>query len=262
MKSWIRQFSLPDMLPNESVFDTIVTTHGVAIVSMLLDRFADEINEASSGLVEYLRSWSADPGLSLLAWDISFGRAQLALTELTINPVNIAVRLGLRIVENGYSGSWQADLSGIPVKIDRYVLEQVQHVNLSYISDQDSQTVGLRLIDGSLVELHHNLLDNTWAGISGEDLPYVGRNRKIYLMTRKALPFEDRGCDIFEECNPVDTITADREKSFHDGFSVLEMNTPHYIPWIERAIQGIVVCPRQTHYRLVSGSWEDVPCEE
>ena len=258
MSDWTRQFSLPDRAADESVFDTMVTAHGAAIASWLLDKHGEDVARASDGLVEFIRGWIGNGGASLVAWDISFGRAHLALKEGKLDPVEAAVKVGLRISNSGYPGRWWARMPITSVQLDNMAVEDVSHVDVK--GDPAQSTIKFQLVDGAKVELRRDG-EGPWTQEGGgcSKLESVGKNRVIYLLSRRALPPDDRGGEIFRECQPVGTITFEMAKSFNDGFDVLEKNAPQYVPWVERVLNGIVVCRTQAEYRLVSGSWEDVP---
>ena len=256
---WTRQFSLPDAQCNERIFDTVVNAHGMAVVQWLIDRHGDKIAVATEGLVDYLRAWTADAGPSETAWDIAFGRVHLAIKEGHLaDPVSAAVQLGLRIARSGLRGSWSAPVSTSAVKFDDALVEGVQDIKVDNAPGSAAR-VTLGLADGTQRVLKRNEHGGRWHGEGAERLESVGFHRTIQLLPRRALPPEDRGGDIFKECQPAQQITPEAARSFHDGFDVLEQNAPQYVPWIERVLHGVVVCPQQETYRLVSGSWEDVP---
>lgn len=256
---WTRQFSLPGEHCNERIFDTVVNAHGMGVVQWLIENHGDKIRVSTEGLVDYLSGWALDAGSSDTAWDIAFGRVHLAMKEGRLDdPVDAAVQLGLRIARSGQRGRWSGPVSASSVKFDDMLVEGVQDVTVD--SPPSAATrVTLGLADGTNRILERNELDGRWYGEGAERLGSVGRQRAIQLLPRRALPREDRGGDIFRECQPVWHITHEAAKSFHDGFDVLEQNAPQYVPWIERVLHGIVVCPQQETFRLVSGSWEDAP---
>lgn len=258
MTDWIRQFSLPYENFNESVFDTVITAHGVAVASWLLDKHGDEVAQASNGLVEFLQGWIENTGASKTAWDISFGRVHLALKEGNLDVVEAAIRMGVRIARSGQPGRWHAHIPATSFQIDNSVFQNVTHVEVDCDS-ADAPKIMFRMNDSRHIYLHRNGKNGSWIGGDGEHLESVGRNRVISLLPRQALPPDKWIGENFMECQPVMTITSEMGKSFHDGFAVLEQNAPQYIPWIERVLCGIVVCPKEIQYRLVSGSWEDVP---
>ncbi|BEU74991.1 MULTISPECIES: aKG-HExxH-type peptide beta-hydroxylase [Ralstonia solanacearum species complex] len=256
---WTRQFSLPDAQSNERIFDTVMNAHGMAVAKWLLDLHGDTIAAATEGLLDYLHAWIADPGPSDTAWDIAFGRVHLAMKEGHLpDPVGAAVRLGLRIARSGRRGRWSAPMMASPVQFDEMLVEHVRDVEVNNAPGAAAR-VTLGLADGTSRMLDRNVHDGRWQGEGAERLESVGRHRAIQLLHRRALPPEDCRGDIFKECQPVTHITREAAQSFHDGFEVLERNAPQYVPWIERVLKGIVVCPQQETYRLVSGSWEDVP---
>ncbi|EGF32842.1 hypothetical protein IMCC9480_1789 [Oxalobacteraceae bacterium IMCC9480] len=262
MSNWVSQFSLPCAGAGESVFDTIVTSHGVAVATGLLERHADDIACASDGLVDFLRGWIADPQVSTVAWDSAFGRAHLALKEGrhdAAGALDAAVRIGLRLAASGQAGRWSAQMEPTSIQLDERIIDGVEQIEVHV--DEVSWDAGcrlcLRLADGSALLWRRD--GNHWAGDGGSRLASVGRSRPIYLLPRQALPADARSAEIFRECQPVDSITPSMARAFEDGMTVLQHNVPDYLPWVERVLNGIVVCPLQAPYRLVSGSWEDVP---
>lgn len=262
MSSWVRQFSLPCAGASESVFDTIVTSHGVAVASGLLESHAGDIVAASDGLVDFINRWIADPPVSTMAWDSAFGRAHLALRERrhdAAGALDAAVRVGLRLAASGQPGRWSAQMAPTAIQLDDRIIDGVEQIEVHV--DEVSWDAGcrlcLRLADGRTLLWRRD--GNHWAGEGGSVLASVGRTRPIYLLPRQALPADERGGEIFRECQPVDSVSPSMARAFEDGMTVLQQNVPDYLPWVERVLNGIVVCPVQAEYRLVSGSWEDVP---
>jgi hypothetical protein len=257
MTDWIRQFSVPDRPADDAVLETVVTAQGQAVGSLLLNKYAIRIAESTTGLVDFIRAWIDRPSGRQTAWDLSFGRAHLALKEGKLDPVEAAVRVGLRIANCGQSGAWKASISPMCVQLDDRFAEEVTSVEV--ISEHGGACgIWLRLASGHDLIWRRDRFGEPWSGDGGR-LESVGVNRPIYLLPQNALPAENHGGEIFKECQPVSEITADIVQSFQDGFNVLARNAPQYIPWVERVLNGIVVASRQAEYRLVSGSWEDVP---
>jgi HEXXH motif-containing protein len=262
MSNWVQQFSLPCAEPCESVFDTIVTSHGVAVANCLLERHADDIARASDGLVDFIRCWITSPPVAKTAWDIAFGRAHLALKEGRHDvavALDAAVRVGLRLAAGGQSGRWSAQMAPATIQLDDRVIDAVEQIEVHV--DEDRWDAGsrlcLRLADGSAHLWRRD--GDQWAGEGGRRLASVGSTRPIYLLPRQALPADKNGSEIFQKCQPVEHISPLMAQSFEDGIAVLRQNVPDYLPWVERVLNGIVVCPVEDQYRLVSGSWEDVP---
>jgi len=258
LSDWTTQFSLPCEPAGEAVFDTIVTAHGMAVASLLLDQYGEDIGRASSDLVEFIRGWAGAPSFSQSAWDISFGRASLALKNGKVDAVDAAIRVGLRIISSGRAGRWRAQLPVTSIQLDDAVVEGVTQVEVDSESTGEC-TIGLLLADGRYVNVYRDEKGGSWIAPGVERLESVGRNSPIYLLPRHALPADERGSEVFRECRPVEVITAEMTRSFAAAVAVLEQNTSQYIPWVERVLHGIVVCPQQTEFRLVSGSWEDAP---
>ncbi len=261
MTSWIREFSLPHAAADESVFETIVTTHGAAIASWLLDQHGEEIDRATDGLVDFVRDWASKPQASLAAWDVSFGRAHLTLKDGKLDPVAAAVRIGLRIALHGHPGKWRTWIPATLVHIDNRIVTKVEYIEVDSTSEKSAQIM-LRTKPGDEVRIYRDLDNKKWTSEPENThglLSTVGKNRAIYLLTKSALPHEEQGGEIFNDCQPAIAVTSEMLQSIDDGFAILEKNVPQYIPWIERVLRGIVVCPKQEEYRLVSGSWEDAP---
>jgi HEXXH motif-containing protein len=276
LPGWITQFALPCEHENPQVFDTIVNTHGVAMVAKLLQLHGAAIYRASPGLRESLESWAAEPGPSDTAWDIAFGRLQLAVAQwqapmqgeaARFDPVDVAAKVGLRIAESGHRGAWQMPLSPEAVRIGGWL---VAHADRAEVENLPSAPARIRVhADGAWHSLQRDPADGAWRvagpGSSGavavgtQRLRTVGAQGSVLLLPSRALPPPEQSGDIFKECQPVDVVDDAAAQSFADGFALLARNTPQYLPWIERVLHGIVVCPRQVEYRLVSGSFEDAP---
>jgi HEXXH motif-containing protein len=262
MSNWVHQFSLPCAEPCESVFDTVVTSHGVAVANWLLERHADDIARASDGLVEFIQRWISAPQVSKTAWDVAFGRAHLALKDGRQDAavvLDAAVRVGLRLAASGQPGRWSAQMAPTSIQLDDRVIDDVEQieVHVDEVSWDAGSRLCLRLADGNALLWRRD--GDHWVGEGGSRLASVGRTHPIYLLPRQALPAEERGGEIFHQCQPVEYICSSMAQSFHDGMAVLQQNVPDYLPWVERVLNGIVVCPVEAQYRLVSGSWEDVP---
>lgn len=273
---WTTQFALPCEQENPQVFDTIVNTHGVAMVAALLRLHGAAIARASSGLRDFLASWAAEPGPSDTPWDIAFGRLQLAVAQwqatsqgeaVRFDPVDVAAKVGLRIAESGHRGAWQMPFSPEAVRVGGWL---VPHADRAEVENLPSAPARIRVhADGIWHSLQRDAADGVWrvsgTGHSGasavgvERLRTVGAQGGVLLLPSRALPPAERSGDIFKECQPVDVVDDAAAQSFADGFTLLARNTPRYLPWIERVLHGIVVCPRQVEYRLVSGSFEDAP---
>ena len=262
MSNWVHQFSFPCAEPCESVFEPIATSYGVAVANCLLERHADDIARASDGLVEFIRRWTAAPPVSTTAWDIAFGRAHLVLKEGrhdAAGALDAAVQVGLRLAAGGQSGRWSAQLAPTSIQLDDRVVDAVEQieVHVDEVSWDAGTRLCLRLADGSALLWRRD--GDQWAGAGGSRLASVGRSRPIYLLPRQAWPIVEDGGDVFRTCQPVDHISPSMTHSFEEGMAVLQNNVPDYLPWVERVLNGIVVCPVEAQCRLVSGSREDVP---
>jgi len=258
VRSWIDPFSLPCEPADDAIFGAVMTAHGSGVASWLLRKHAPEVGQASEGLVEFVRSWIDAPGAWQTAWDISFGRAHLALKESKLDPVEAAIRMGIHIAASGHVGAWQAWTPPTVIQFEDRVLEGVTLVAVD--NDVSGRCViRFRLSDGIDIELRRSSGSDSWAGEGGHRLISIGRNRAIRLLPKRSLPAGEREGEVFQDCQPVSEITGEAAESFEAGMTVLERNTPQYVPWVERVLCGIVVCPREAEFRLVSGSWEDVP---
>ena len=148
MSEWTREFSLPDGTPDDAVFETIVSAHGTAVVLQLLERYGGRIADSSEGLVELLRAWAQSPRGERTAWHLSFGRAHLALKEGKLDPVEAAVRVGLRIAGEGQPGTWRAKTAPMTVQVDERFA-----VNATAVSVGNTEngwcSIALQLADGN-----------------------------------------------------------------------------------------------------------------
>jgi hypothetical protein len=258
VSEWVGAFSMPAPGTGEAVFDTIASAYGSSIVTWLLDLHGPEIEGTSDGLVDLLRRWGRGSASLATVWDIAFGRAHLALKEGRLDIADVAARLALRISDGGQVGAWSAAMPPTPVTVGDRFVEDVTALSVDVAADRDHR-VTLTRADGATVELRRDATGDPWVGPDAGQLRSVGPGRPVYLLARPMLPGDSGSREIFGESLPVSSIDDSMEATFQAGFDVLGQITPHYLPWIERVLHGVVVCANQEPFHLVSGSWEDVP---
>lgn len=257
MTHWAWQFSCPQEPPDESVFETVVTTYGRAIATWLVTNYREDLARVSNGLVEFVLKWTHTPVSLRTVWDISFGQAQLALKSGKLDPSEVAARLALRLTENGHRGSWSVVTRPATIRLGTALVHFAEEIR---VHDEDSSTcVNIRTTDGIEINGVRNAQTGLWTTIGGDYLPEIGPNNSIYLLPLSALPLNEDGEQIFENVLPVSALDASMVDTFAAGVDAVAGNAPNYLPWIERVLHGIVVCSVDDPYRVVSGSGEDVP---
>jgi hypothetical protein len=258
MTDWIGAFSMPVPRTSEAAFDTIGSAYGSSIVNWLVDLHGVEIDATSDGVLDVLRGWAKGSSPLATVWDIAFGRAHLALKEGQLDIGEVAARLALRLADAGQVGTWTATVPPTPITLGNTFVEDVTTLSVD-IADDRGHTVTLRRADGTGVELRRAGPDDPWVGPGSGQLRSVGVGKPVYLMSRPTLPADAGSKEIFGESLPVASIDGSMEATFQAGFDILREIAPHYLPWIERVLHGVVVCATQEPFHLVSGSWEDVP---
>lgn len=257
MISWTRQFSLPVEPPQEAVFDTIAAAHGTSLVSWLIDAHQDAIASMSDGLIEFLRNWTKSSVSFGTVWNIAFGRTQLALKEGRLDIGDVAARVGIRLAECGHPGHWTASVAPAPFMVGRSLIKNVTHVEVN-IAGADSSRITLRCKDGRTVAMHRTI-DSSWTDAGDGRLRWVGYQQGFVLLARDSLPDDVGTRPTLGQCRPVDAVDSGMEAVFADGLALLRELAPQYVPWVTRAVHGVVVCSIEEPFHLVSGSWEDIP---
>jgi hypothetical protein len=257
VSDWIREFSCPQGPADERIFDTVVTTHGSAIAALLMTRYREEIDRKSEGLLDFVLKWTETPATLETAWDLAFGSAQLALKSGRLDPCETAVRLALRLTETGHRGSWRGTLPPSTIRIGSTLVQSTEEVQVDCVGAE----CRIRLGSSNGTQLNATLDTNksSWLVNGGESLHSVGIWRSIYLLPGYALP--DRGPDeeLLEKSHAVSSVDAAMIETFAGGIRSVGRDAPGYLPWIERVLRGIVVCPLEDLFRAVSGSGEDAP---
>lgn len=262
--AWTDTFSLPTDPAPEALFDTIVSAYDSGVATWLLNQHGSRIDAASDGLARDIRQGLDTPLPAQAGWDHAFGRAHLALKEGRVDPLDAAVRIGLCLLHAGRPACWTARLPATTLLIGHLAVEGVVAVDAQG-EHNGSATVRLHRSGMLPIECRRESPQAPWRFTSptvpdhAHALQHVGHLRHVLLLTRSALPLQQPGGEVFQACNPVESLTPDMLLSLHAGFDALQRNAPQYLPWVERVLKGLVVCPLQAQFRQVSGSWEDVP---
>jgi len=250
---------MPSDSTYEAIFDVIATTHARSVVDRILDGHRAEIERTSDGLAETLADWTmADASFSTV-WDISFGRAGLAMkTERTLDLGEVAARVALRIAEAGHAGAWTAEVKPTPMMFANTLVDDVTTLEVD-VGVERLDIVKLGRGDGASFVFRRNGTVGQWAPDGVATLPSFGVDAAIALLPATAVPRDVGSRDIFAECSPVESVDAQAQPAFQAGIDVLQNVAPRYVPWVERVLHGVVVCAMDAPFRLVSGSWEDIP---
>ena len=262
--AWTDSFSLPTDPAPDALFDTIVSAYDSGVATWLLNQHGPRIDAASDGLTRDIRQGLDTPLPARAGWDHAFGRAHLALKEGQVDPLDAAVRIGLCLLHAGRAASWTARLPATTLLIGELAVEGVVAVDAQG-AHNGCATVRLHRSGQLPIECRREAPQSAWSFTSptapdrAYALQHVGHGRHVLLLTRSALPLQQPGGEVFQACDPVVSLTPDMLRSLHAGFDALQRNAPQYLPWVERVLKGLVVCPLQAQFRQVSGSWEDVP---
>lgn len=257
MSHWSWQFSFPQEPADECVFDTVVNTHGRAIATWLVTKYRDDLNRVSDGLVEFVLEWTRTPPSLETVWDLAFGQVQLALKSGKLDVREVAVRLALRLTEQGHRGTWGAAIRPATIRLGSTLVQSVKEIR---VDDKNSSLrVTICTSNGIRISSVRDAQTGSWMADGGESLPTVGLTHPIYLLPSYALPVSQEHEDVFEGTRPVAALDATMVNTFVAGIAGVADNAPQYLRWVERALRGIVVCPLDDPFRVVSGSGEDAP---
>jgi HEXXH motif-containing protein len=257
MSNWTYPFSFPHEGVDEALFDTVAITHAQSVTAWLTTTYRDEIAGSGNNLLEYLLEWMNGMPRFDTVWDLAFGRAQLSLKKGWMACGPIGVHVGLRLAESGYSGEWQARMRPSTVRLGNLFLPNVAEADVSV--DSDSARIVLRRTDGIERRPYQIPQTGTWKCEGATCLASVGINRPVYLYPGEALIDEALDSTIFEGVRPVRSVDSSVVNCFQEGFGKLARYAPEYLHWVERVVHGILVCPHEDGFRVVSGSAEDAP---
>ncbi len=252
---WVAPFSLPIEPASEAVFDAIAGTHGTSLVRLLLERHGEAIERDNEGLVPFLAAWTNRPPTIGTVWDIAFGRVKAALTMNEPAPSDAAAGLALRLAELGEPGRWTARCSEMPAIIGGHLVPRVVSITASLNSSGEGSLLLER--HGQLPTLlRRDALGKWQAEPEVLRLHRVGDTRhSMLLLPRQALPDDERTRAALAQCQAVAAVDDKMQSVFRDGLDLLQDVLPDYIPWVTRAVHGIVVCEVEAPFHLVSGSW-------
>ena len=256
---WIAPFSMPLEPAQEAVFDTIAGAHGTALTRLLLERHADAVESHGDGLLAFLAERNERPASLRTIWDISFGRAQSALTTAQLSAQDAAAGLGLRLAEVGEPGRWVARCNPMPVLIGGHLIMGVVGINAA-IDVGGAGSLLLERQDKAPTLLRRDRSGEWHAGPEVQRLRRVGDPHEgMLLLPRQALPDDERTRAALAQCQAVAAVDDEMHAVFSDGFNLLQDVLPDYARWVTRTVHGIVVCAIEAPFHLISGSWEDVP---
>lgn len=257
-------FSFPQKEFERSLDDLVamvVREYAAGLVAALLPRCLEQVTTASSGLVEYVASWLADPSADLPAggpgvpasvgWDYAFGDAYRTLHNTGGDPVSVTAAIALHLGARGHAGSWTLESpADVRPRWDEWLLPSSrrldvtasgQHARVGYSGAAASGTVALSAVEGR------------WRADGGRRLARVDRHGVSFtLLTRDALSMRE-----YEDLVDRAVIDIDPRMPgvFDEAVDIIATFTPEYLPWISRAVhQVFLITPRPG--RVESGSVE------
>jgi HEXXH motif-containing protein len=254
---WALPFSLPVQELDDRVLAAVAGTHAQALAELLITTYGEEIASCSEGLVDLVADWCRVPTSYDTAWDLAFGRVQLALTSGALDPREVAVRVALRLTETGVEGAWRGVIPPSTLRLGHLILPGIESVEVKCAAGRLGATV--RAQNGTTVECGRREATGEWVADGVASLPLIGVTRSIYLLGASGLPPADGGEQGFEGVEPVQSIDTATIKGFQGAFEILADGVTNYLGWIERILRGILVSRREEAFRLVSGSADAVP---
>lgn len=259
MTHWSWAFSLPHEPADARLFDAIANPDGTSVAEWLVSAYRDELTRTSEGLADFLLGWTKESTSLAAVWHPAFGRARCLLKGRALDPTEVAARLATRIAESGHPGAWSAHLPDETMLVGATVVPDAESLELSADGRRvevtaHSRTAGRRTVT-------YDVGSGTSSAEGLESLRDVGVGRPVHVLPDYALP--GRGSDpqrfVGPGSTPLTSITDDIVEAFRQAMATLETHAPGYLAWVERVLCGVVVCPVETGFRVVSGSGEDAP---
>jgi HEXXH motif-containing protein len=254
--SWVAPFSLAGELADDELLNAIVGSHGTGITAWLVREHEDRISTASPDLHSYLREWSISSSTFDVCWHRSFGAAGLMVQRVPVDPLAIAIGIGLRLAETGCLGTWDVHVPGLTLLVGSTLLRGVEHLSID--ESPTGTYVSVRLSTGRRIELA-STTDRPEAGADVESLRALNGSASICLLP-DADVFRVGGKEYaFREVPVLGSINDETAASFDEGCNLLRDVAPTYGQWVERALRGILISREEDSSKRINGSAEIAP---
>jgi HEXXH motif-containing protein len=249
---WFGHFACPQEPGDPCVLDAVAVPHARTVASRLAGSIPDD-----GGLAPFIDAWAAQSDAACKfddVWDIAFGRAHSALTATQGDKVSAAVRVGVRLIEMGMPGSWQAVGVGVGrLRLGKMLLPEAEAIEASRSGTCADLT--LKLPGGNHVRATQKGRDD-WQVDGAEPIANFDAGRVVRLLPRRAVSQDAEG---FDGVSPIEAVDTAMESVFAAGARILAAHAPDTLDWVSRVLRDVVVCVPEAAFRAVSGSGEQAP---
>lgn len=230
----------------------LVVEHARETLRRFLLRFETELSNATIGLQDYLKSWVVEESDFDTTWDISFGDCarDIGTEGQAVEPVRVAVAVGLHLALAGHNGSWKTRLStGTRLLARRCILPPCEELTVTATDHRvDILLTGPKGIEN--VRFDHGIPQGHHVNIDGLASVSLGRNR-ITLLSRAAL--QSAGFDE-ERPRSLEVVGRDVAADLTAALDVLRHHAPAYVPWVRDVLRYVLPVKRINPELLESGS--------
>ncbi|MEY2441150.1 MAG: hypothetical protein QOJ46_576 [bacterium] len=252
---WLRPFSLACGPPDARVLDAIVGAHGRGVAAAIVSSYGARLSNGADGLLHALGGWPADASAYETAWDPAFGRAQEALSSGRLDPIEVSVRLALRLTEMGSTAHWNSGVTATTFRLGSLVLADVDEISVS----EGGTCVRARTSGGRRLQCVRDATTGRWTSADAPALHTVGPSGAIALLDAAALPSGASEEPMFDDIDPLASIPVSMLQTIDAALDVLAASAPDYLAWVEGVLRGLVICRQEEQFRLQSGSREANP---
>lgn len=235
-----------------SAVDAIVCEEAGGYSEIFLERFADDLQARSEGLVDCLQFESAQ-GLPFgVAWSAEFSWLTRSVTDPSIDPVTSAVRTAVKLSEAGRWSDWSCRLGAPAIfRAGHCFLPDVMSVASQ--SDGDTVTLSFGHLDGDVTRIEMSASQSQWnppaCGIALSPIDFQGD--RIACLTRESFAAVD-----FRLNDMPWTIGGETEtrKSCAAGLKLLQEAAPKFAPWVGHVVRNVVPLTADRYIRSQSAS--------
>src|SRR5262249_35230897 len=162
--------------------------------------------------------------------DIAFGRVAQCLSVGGLDPLEVAVRVGLRLTETGVAGDWEARCPGATLRLGSLLLDGAARLRV------EGRAVPVWGEAGACVTCARGVASDDWLTTAElvPRIPSTGSRRAIHLLGASALPPADGGAGGFDGVRPVASIDPPTLATYRRAFALLRAAAPQYVAWVER----------------------------
>jgi len=235
-----------------SAVDTIVCEEAGGYCEIFLERFGDDVQARSEGLVDCLQVEAAR-GLPFgVAWSAEFSWLTRSVTDPSIDPVTSAARTALKLSEAERWSDWSCRL-GAPAmfRVGHCFLPEVMSIVSE--SDGDGATLSFGRLDDEVMRIRMPASQAQWNPPAGAIAlsPIDFQGDQIACLTRESFAAVDFRLNDMPWTKGGEIETG---QSCAAGLKLLQEAAPKFAPWVGHVVRNVVPLAADRYIRSQSAS--------